>query len=363
MPAAGPTLLVAADDRTGALEAGGACADLGFRTRFVRQPGPEDDCAVLDLASRHVPAAEARRRTMLAHRHRARHRCHKMDSVLRGNWPHEVAALLAGGRRVGVLASFPDAGRRCDGGVVFVHDVPVAEGPFGKDPRNPLLSSRPAEHLVAAGCQGALVRGDVVVLDANDNTELAAAARRCRDEDRTLVGTTGAAAAFAANLRSGPPEPGDLALPRPALIVCGSLHPLSRDQIAALELPVLALDAASDAVARLRRGCDAVLATPAAAGIDDRAARNMAERIAALAWQVLDASSAPTLVIVGGDTAEAVLGTRTLRVHGSVDTAVPLCETADGLRIVTKGGGIGDPRTLARLLRRPRRSQEGGTTA
>ena len=352
MPETGPTLLISADDRTGALETGGACADLGFRTRFVQAPGQDNECALLDLASRHVSAVEARRRTKSAHRHPAHYRCHKMDSVLRGNWPHEVAALVESGRRVGVLASFPDAGRRCDGGVVYVHDVPVAEGPFGNDPRGPLLSSRPAEHLAAAGCGRALASGDVAVLDANDNAELAAAARRCRDEDRMLVGTTGAIAAFAASVRATERPSHDLALPRPALIVCGSLHPLSREQIAAPELPILGPEAGAAAVARLKRGDDAVLATPAAASIDDRAAEAMAERIAALAWELLPAGSAPTLIIVGGDTAEALIGARTLRVHGSIDTAVPLCETADGLRIVTKGGGIGDAGTLARLLAR-----------
>ena len=60
-----------------------------------------------------------------------------------------------------------------------------------------------------------------------------------------LVGTTGAIGAYVATLFTAPllaapllaaprgptpPRP----LPRPALVVCGSLHPLSRTQIAAL---------------------------------------------------------------------------------------------------------------------------------
>lgn len=348
----GPTLLVSADDRTGALETGGACADLGWRARFARNPVPEDDCALLDLASRHADPADARRRTALAHRHPARFHCHKMDSVLRGNWPHEVAALLAVGRRVGVLASFPDAGRRCAGGTVFVHDVPVAEGPFGRDPRSRLLSSRPADFLRAAGCGSALQRGDVTVLDASDNAELAAAARRCKDEERMLVGTTGAVAAFAACVGGDRPRRvGRLAAARPALIVCGSLHPLSRQQIAALGAPILGLEDEADAVLGMESGKDVVLATPPTSKpIDDGAAETMARRVAAVAWRWLRASAAPTLVVLGGDTAEAIIGPRTLEVHGSIDTAVPLCQTADGLQIITKGGGIGDPGTLARAL-------------
>ena len=346
-----PTLLVTADDRTGALETGGACADLGFAVRCALQPAPDDDCIVVDIASRHCQPDDAKRRVAVAHRHEARWRCHKMDSALRGNWAHESAALLAAGHRIGVLASFPDAGRRCARGTVFIHDVPVADSASGHDPRKPVLSSRPAEHLAAAGCAPALARGDAVVLDANDNAELRAAARRCRDDNRVLVGTTGAVGAFAATLRAAgrPPLP---PLPRPALIVCGSLHPLSREQIAALGVPVLAPHERGRALAALARGDDAVVATAAArAPVEDSAAEATASGLAGNVRDWLAAGSARSLIVVGGDTAAAILGNRALRVRGSIATALPLCTRDDDpLAIVTKGGGIGAPDTLARLL-------------
>ena len=84
-----------------------------------------------------------------------------MDSGLRGNWAHEVAALLASGRRIGVLASFPDAGRQCVDGTVLVRGVPVADSAFGRDPRNPVTSSRPEDHLIDAGCAAALASGEL----------------------------------------------------------------------------------------------------------------------------------------------------------------------------------------------------------
>lgn len=40
------------------------------------------------------------------------------------------------------------------------------------------------------------------------------------------------------------------------------------------------------------------------------------------------------------------------RRSASPDVAVPLCETEDGLTVVTKGGGIGEEGTMSRLLRR-----------
>ena len=346
-------LLVTADDRTGALETGGACADLGFEVRLTTTPEASDDCAVIDLDSRHCPAVEAQRRVADAHRLDARFRCHKMDSGLRGNWAHEVASLIAMGRRVGVLASFPDAGRRCDDGTVYIRDVPVAESPFGRDPRNRLPSSRPADYLRAAGCEAALADGRLTVLDANTNDELNAAATRCREEGRMLVGITGGIGAYVGALRSR--RRGDLPrLPRPALVVCGSLHPLSRTQVSKLGYLTVGPDADSDRVlAALRRGDDVLLATATASDrIADTEAESTASAVAAATWDWITASGTPTLIVLGGDTAASILGTRTLRVLGSAATAIPLCLTEENLVVVTKGGGIGEEDTLARLLRR-----------
>ena len=343
-------LLITADDRTGALETGGACADLGFDVRLTTVADATPDCAVVDLDSRHCTTVEAARRIGEAHRLAARFRCHKMDSGLRGNWAHEVAALMSQGHRVGILASFPDAGRRCDDGTVFIRDVPVAESPFGRDPRNRLLSSRPIDYLRSAGCENALADGRLVVLDANTNDELNAAALRCREENRMLVGTTGGVGAYVATLRSG--RRGELpVLPRPALIVCGSLHPLSRMQISKLGcLTVGPDDSAGQALAALQCGEDVILATEmTAAEIGDVAAESMASVVATTTWDWIAASGAPTLIVLGGDTAAAILGDRTLRVLGSADTAVPFCQT-DGLTVITKGGGIGEEGTLVRLL-------------
>ena len=347
-----PYLLITADDRTGVLEAGGACAALGFEVRFGTVPRDGDDCTLLDIDSRHRAPGDAAARTIRAHRGAARFRCHKMDSGLRGNWPHEVAALLGTGRRIGVLASFPDAGRRCVDGTVLIHGVPVAETAFGRDPRNPVTSSRPEDYLRAAGCDQALRRRDLVVFDAGDNGELARAAALCREEDRVPVGSTGGIAAYAAGLRA-PRTAVPPTLPRPSLVLCGSLHPVSRGQIAALPGPLLGPNDHDAIVDALKMGADAVVATPPATGVVEAAAAEaMATRLASRVWTWLAAGGAQSLVILGGDTAAAVLGDRTLRVLGNVDTGVPLCVTErEGTTVVTKGGGIGVAHTLAELLR------------
>ena len=344
-------LLVTADDRTGALEVGGTIADLGFTVRLAQAPESQDDCLLLDIASRHVSGVEAGRRVVAAHRHSAHHRCHKMDSGLRGNWAHEAAALLRAGHRVGVIASYPDAGRRCRNGTVYVHGVPVAEGPLGRDPRNPLPSSRPEDYLRGAGCGDALRDGDVVVLDADDNSELRAAAQRCHAESRIPVGATGALAAYVALIRNRPPaKPPEL--PKPALVVCGSLHPLSRRQVARLPAAQFGTAQIDLAEQELCQGKDAVLATADSTGpIADSAAEAMAGEVAASVQQLLARGVVGTLVILGGDTAGAILGDRPMQVEGCVVTGVPVSRFAgDDLRIVTKGGSIGDENTLCRIL-------------
>ena len=348
------TLLVSADDRTGALESAGACADLGFRARLARAPAAGDDVVAVDIDSRHVAPGLAAERIKEAHAAPARHRCHKMDSGLRGNWHHECAALLAAGWRIGVVASYPDAGRCCRDGTVFIHGVPVADSPFGSDPRNPLFSSRPRDYLEAAGCEDALTAQDAVVLDAQDNAQLQSAARQCRDEGRLLVGATGAIAAYAALLRDGSAGPAPTPkLPRPALVVCGSLHPLSRAQIAnasCLKVSPRDVDAAARA---LGAGEDTVLASPETSeAIDDASAARMASILADATWELMRRCSPRVLVVFGGDTAERILGDRELDVLGSVGTGIPLCRTDDGLHVVTKGGGIGAEDSLARLLAR-----------
>lgn len=380
-------LLLTADDRTGALEAGGAIADLGWAVRFLplgrnaafgeqaaaQQAGRHDGetpdrcppCRVLDLASRHCEAAEARRRVAESLGVAARHRCHKMDSGLRGNWAHDVAAFVAAGHRVAVVPSFPDAGRRCVGGTMFIHDQPVAESAFGRDPRNRLPSSRPADYLAAAGCAEALARGDITIPEAGDNAELQAAGQQALAEQRLLVGTTGGIGAYVAALAAGRPRQAPLPpLPRPALVVCGSLHPLSRQQAAALPAQQVMADEQLPALAALARGEDVVLTTPERRSISDAAAEAMAGRLAATARRWLAASGAPTLIVLGGDTAEAILGGTPLAIRGSVDVGVPLCAPVGGLptaghdgdsgaiasTVVTKGGGIGAPDTLIKLL-------------
>ena len=122
------------------------------------------------------------------------------------------------------------------------------------------------------------------------------------------------------------------------LVVCGSLHPMAREQIDAL---------------RSVAGVE-VLASPPADG--PSVAPADAERVAAdlvVATRGLMATRAfGVLVGLGGDTAAAVLGDAPMRVGGTLGPGVPWLQRADGEGplVISKAGGFGHPTTLVDLL-------------
>ena len=148
-------LSVGADDRTGALEAAGACADAGSGPVLVvaALPAAGGGVVVVDLATRHLDGrGAAGRAAALEAASGGAVSAHKIDSTLRGNWAEEVVARhRVAGRRILVVPSLPASGRTCVGGVVFDHGRPVGDGPAGGDARTPVRSSRPADHLRLAG--------------------------------------------------------------------------------------------------------------------------------------------------------------------------------------------------------------------
>ncbi len=343
-------MLVTADDSTGATEAGAACADAGWIVDVVpigagaMGMGPDCTCTVIDLRSRHVTPDEARRRITASTT--AAHRVHKIDSTLRGNWPAELAALAEAGRRVVLIPSHPRAGRVCVGGVVFVNGVPVAESELGNDPRLPVRSSRPSEMLAGTEVAGPdeltawLATSDdgVAIVDATtleEIDELVAIALHPAD-----VVMAGPASVVEAVARLRAPSDAsvvlpDPLLPKPVVVVCASLHPVSRAQVAAAAAA----------------GIDVVKSSE----VRDQNSELVALELAEQAHQLVAARRARSVILLGGDTAEAFLGDSVVRVFGSIDVGVSLGDAevrGRMLRIASKPGGFGVANTLVDLVRR-----------
>ncbi|HEX3090727.1 MAG TPA: four-carbon acid sugar kinase family protein, partial [Ilumatobacteraceae bacterium] len=303
-------MLVTADDSTGATEAGAACADAGWIVDVVPFSGSaaaqsDCNCTVIDLRSRHLAADEARRRIIATSSDA--HRIHKIDSTLRGNWAAELAALVEGGRRVVLIPSHPRAGRVCVHGVVYVNGVPVAESDLGNDPRLPVRNSRPRETLPATEVRGP---DELVAWLAMSSAGVAIADATTLDEIHELVQIalhpadvvlSGPASVVEAVATLGAPQGLELVLPdpllpKPVVVVCASLHPVARAQIAAATEAGIEVVTSSEV-----RGADS---------------EGIAIEVAARAHRLVAASEARSVILVGGDTAEAFIGASVVRVHG-----------------------------------------------
>ncbi len=372
-------LLVAADDRTGALETAGACADAGLAAVVAVASWSENEtprCLVVDLGSRHLQPARAAELAAAMETRTAGYSAHKIDSTLRGNWAHElVARERAGNRRVLVIPAFPAVGRTCVGGLVFEHERRVSDGVAGRDARTPVKSSRPAAHLQAAGAGATAELADsedvrawlggegpaFAVGDAATDADLERLAALWLAHPDVLLAGTAATIGAAAGAIAGvgavpvvarPPVEG------PVLVVCGSLHPAARAQVDAfVTAGALALstgDEPGTAVAALRAGRHVALASgrPNAEAVASSDAVAIAQALAAVVVQLEAATRVPTVILIGGDTAAAVLGDRPVEVGGTVAPGVAWCRPSGntGPLVLTKPGGFGGPSVLLDLL-------------
>lgn len=379
-------LIVAADDRTGALEVAGACAaacgsavPVHVGIDALRLAEQSAGTSVVDLATRHLEAAEAAEAVAALDAVGSLvtgPSAHKIDSTLRGNWAEEVVARRrSSGRRVLVVAAFPAVGRRCVGGVVTVDGVPVAASAAGADARRPARSSRPGDLLRDAGAAAVVEVRPGASLDAwlTDSDAAGAAVAvcdACDDADLALIGeawsryahdvlyagTAGSIAAAARSLLGARDVQADDAhdacadaaddvraamRAAPALVVCGSLHPVARAQIRRVA------EAA-------RPACVLVLESqvPAALPVSDADARAAADALAERARAELDSGRWATVIVIGGDTAAALLGDVSVTVGGTVGPGMPWFRRTGDARpvFVSKAGGFGDAATLTELL-------------
>jgi D-threonate/D-erythronate kinase len=365
-------LLVVADDRTGALETAGALADLlGHEVPALAGGTALDDVAagdhgagsshratVIDLGTRHLAPGAAAERAALADpdRFRSYRHAHKIDSTLRGNWAHELAARhLTSAAPVLVVAALPALGRVCVDGEVRQHGRPVHQGPSADDVSAATRSSRVDDHLMAAGCQVVQGIGDlsdlhlwlrspsgVAVCDATTEHDLAAIAEAwaAAAHPVILAGTSAAIAAGGSALTGAPaaascPPP---TIEAPALVVCGSVHPSARAQLVGL--------AASGVVI-----VTTPLPTGGLAAVGSSTASRTAQLLAESARHLIVRTGCSTVVTIGGDTTAALLGNGPVMVGGSLAPGTPWGRhRPDGPLIVSRSGGFGGPDALVDLL-------------
>jgi uncharacterized protein YgbK (DUF1537 family) len=339
---------VLADDLTGALgsaarlKAGGLDPVVVWRPEDLRLP---PRAAVIDMRTRDAPLGPRATAARWAERLRelgCERFEQRIDSTLRGAPADELAGLLEGAGKTDAIVvavpAFPDAGRVCVGGVQA--GVDVVERLFGR-----------AQVVRPEALRLAIERGARrLVVDGENERDLLAAAEAVDGLDVVTVSSGGW-------LKYHPRARGEF-----VLVVLGSNTGLNHRQLERLrgrgDVAISADAHAPASGARTR-----VVQTILGAEPDDlRRDPRLADRAADEAATLLEIAHARGercrgIVASGGHMASRLvdaLGAECLAVRGEV---LPLCPRGtvaggpwSGLSVITKGGLIGDDRTLAVLV-------------
>lgn len=406
-------LFAMADDLSGAAETAAALLSPTRRCRVVLgavglTDGDRD--TVLDLDSRHVPAATAagRVRAALAVAGEDALILKKADSLLRGNLAAETGALADGIAGVVVAPALPALGRAVRSGVVHVGGVPLHESGAWRaepvaPPRSlaealaphpvtlvPLAAVRASRRELAAALREAAAAGRIAVCDAETDADLdaVAGAALCTAPAPRLVGSGGLAAAVrrvATAVGSAGPagsagstgpggsagsggaaDPAGHAVPRgreprPVLVVVGTAEPSAAEQVrrlvreGAAHLAVSAAELLTPAVRLTLPHPSPVTVVTIAPGAAPGPPRRLAQALAtAVASAVERHGAALDLVLTGGETARRTLdalGVAELEPLGQVHHGAVLSAAPDGRSVVTRPGSFGDADSLRHIVR------------
>jgi uncharacterized protein YgbK (DUF1537 family) len=297
-----------------------------------------------------------------------------VDSTLRGHVVAEIEAALAeSGRTTAVIApAFPAEGRTTQSGVQLLDGVPVSETHFGLDAANPAKESNlkklfPQANLIdaATSWNHRVGKERILIADAHSDADLDLLVGHPDSlADVLWVGSPGLAAAIAKRCAAS-----SVAVPLPAsrpstrvLIVVGSLHPSSREQLDV----VLGLTSAGQRSTAALPGSKAELvasvieelsANGYSALHDPFAAHTTAEAddwLASTVQELFAADAFDALILTGGQTARSVLdrlGSRQIDVLSEPEPGITLgiLDHPVHVPVLIKAGGFGNPRTLIRL--------------
>lgn len=259
------TLLIIADDFTGALDTGVQFATNGANTRVVtsanydfRQVDSEVQVLVIDAETRHLSNKEAYDIvydiTKRAVKQKIPYLYKKTDSALRGNIGSELTAMLeaAGANTLSFLPAFPKMDRFTKDGIHYIDGVPVQESVFGKDPFDPVTCSN-IQQLIAhqsqvkthvkslkdlkvsneEGNKENQKEPEILIWDAKTDEELKVLGQHLYESDQMYLtaGCAGFASVLPELLAIKKESTPDIKLIPKILVICGSVNPITVSQI------------------------------------------------------------------------------------------------------------------------------------
>ena len=257
------TLLILADDLTGALDTGIQFAKHDISTGVLPSAETQMDSSsfpevlVINTETRHC--SSSRVQAVISRCVRkftgpdVPHIYKKTDSTLRGHIGAELEALMKARntKQLPFVPAYPELGRTTSGGIQYLWGKPVDETEMALDPLNPITTSfipgiigeesmlpvrliRKGEEIRAAA-----ERQEILVFDGETAEDLGKIAIQLYKKN--LLGESAGCAGFARALMGVLPFKKNRESPvvqnyqnlhdRPVLIISGSLHPVSQEQI------------------------------------------------------------------------------------------------------------------------------------
>ena len=305
----------------------------GVRSRVCLAEPPQafqDNLPVLviDTETRHLPEAEAAQIVLeLAQQSPALLKYKKTDSTLRGNVYAELSALSGLGPLM-YAPAYPKLGRTVEDGCLLLDGIPVEQTCFAADPHHPVTDGNIIR----------LLRGNKSIQLEIANTEEAMheVALRWIAQGGFAAGPCGLLDSAAAILGNGIRAPLPPVNACRALVVSGSRHPVSREQV-------------SKARSLFEAGNWVLI--EAESDLQPRP-KEYAGEFGRIAAGLFQSGSFDALVVFGGDTAFAVLqalGVKSLETLGGLAPGVPISKMPDGGILISKAGGFGPPNLLLQM--------------
>lgn len=248
-------LIILADDFTGALDTGVQFAGKGIETQIVVDTIDETThisqtarVLAVDLETRSLPPEEAYKAVYKAVKWSLENHIpgiyKKTDSALRGNAGAELKAVAdATGDTVYFIPAYPAMNRVTIGGIHYIDAIPLHQSVFGRDPYEPArfcyvpdLLKHNMKMRVKLAVQGEDIKkgdADVVVFDAQSDQDIISITTVLKKNEKLnlLAGCAGFAEWLPEALEMKQGMPRQFIKKKGLFVACGSLNPITRDQI------------------------------------------------------------------------------------------------------------------------------------
>jgi uncharacterized protein YgbK (DUF1537 family) len=353
--------MIAADDLTGACDAAVAFTSSCYpvRVRISGDSPASTRISAITTESRDLPLVEAEAclESIAKRLPTDSELFKKVDSVFRGNTVAEIAVVLRLIRfDLAILApAYPALRRTLHDGVLHIHDVtgsrtlPITQLLSAAGCSFTALPAHQADDVLVAAMRDRLDRPNAVFLcDASSQDDLERVVRVARSLGKQIlwIGSGGLAHALAAQLPPVITQHAEHPRAGRAIFFVGSPHSVTSEQVSHLQRTIQIAEHPHNSSPPSATDLLIPIALGETSAVDIRRAVS-----------ALDPRQVGSLFMTGGDTAHFVC--RALEIHSlrllhefapGIPVAIAEGGRFDGVRVVLKSGGFGEPDLLCRLL-------------